>query len=58
MPDNENDADNDNLKHARDDVRCEAARRYIEAFEQVTGRAFEPDLEAPVPRLRRNLGVG
>ena len=25
MPDNENDADNDNLKHARDDVRCEAA---------------------------------
>ena len=22
------------------DVRCEAARRYIEAFEQVTGRAL------------------
>jgi phosphoribosylaminoimidazole-succinocarboxamide synthase len=40
------------------DVRCEAARRYIEAFEQVTGRGFEPDLEAPLPRLRRNLGVG
>ena len=40
------------------DVRCEAARRYIEAFEQVTGRAFEPDLEPPLPRLRRNLGVG
>ncbi len=39
------------------EVRCEAARRYIEAFEQVTGRAFEPDLEAPLARLRRNLGV-
>lgn len=39
------------------DVRCEAARRYIETFEQVTGRAFVPDLEEPLPRLRRNLGV-
>lgn len=39
------------------EVRCEAARRYIEAFEQVTGRGFEPNLEPPLPRLRRNLGV-
>jgi phosphoribosylaminoimidazole-succinocarboxamide synthase len=39
------------------DVRCEAARRYIEAFEQVTGRAFEPDTEEPVARIRRNLGL-
>jgi phosphoribosylaminoimidazole-succinocarboxamide synthase len=39
------------------DVRCEAARRYIEAYEQITGREFEPDLEAPEPRIRRNLGV-
>jgi phosphoribosylaminoimidazole-succinocarboxamide synthase len=39
------------------DVRCEAARRYIEAFEQVTGRAFEPDPEPPLPRIRRKLGV-
>lgn len=38
-------------------VRCEAARRYIEAFEQVTGRAFEPDTALPVPRIRRNLGL-
>ncbi len=30
-----------------DDVRVEAARRYIEAFEQVTGLAFEAD-DAPV----------
>jgi phosphoribosylaminoimidazole-succinocarboxamide synthase len=40
-----------------DEVRCEVARRYIEAFEQVTGRAFEPDLQEPHERLRRNLGV-
>lgn len=40
-----------------DEVRVEAARRYIEAYERVTGAAFEPDVEAPVPRLRRNLGV-
>jgi len=39
------------------DVRCEAARRYIEAFEQITGRGFEPDVEPPEPRIRRNLGL-
>ncbi|MDJ0851266.1 MAG: phosphoribosylaminoimidazolesuccinocarboxamide synthase [Myxococcota bacterium] len=39
------------------DVRCEAARRYIEAYEQVTGRDFEPDTESPEPRIRRNLGL-
>ena len=39
------------------DVRCEAARRYIEAFEQVTGRAFEPNTEPPGLRIRRNLGL-
>jgi phosphoribosylaminoimidazole-succinocarboxamide synthase len=37
------------------DVRCEAARRYIEAFELVTGRAFEPNSEPPAARIRRNL---
>jgi phosphoribosylaminoimidazole-succinocarboxamide synthase len=40
-----------------DNVRCEAARRYIEAFEQVTGRAFEPNTEEPVARIRRNLDL-
>jgi phosphoribosylaminoimidazole-succinocarboxamide synthase len=39
------------------DVRCEAARRYIEAFEQVTGRGFEPNTEPPLLRIRRNLGL-
>jgi phosphoribosylaminoimidazole-succinocarboxamide synthase len=40
-----------------DDIRCEAARRYIEAYEQVTGLAFVPDTEDPLPRIRRNLGL-
>jgi len=40
-----------------DDVRCEAARRYIEAFEQITQRAFEPNLEDPLPRIRKSLGL-
>ncbi len=39
------------------DVRCEAARRYIEAYEQITGRDFVPDLEPPEPRIRRNLAI-
>jgi phosphoribosylaminoimidazole-succinocarboxamide synthase len=39
------------------DVRCEAARRYIEAFETIAGRDFEPDTEPPVERIRRNLGI-
>jgi phosphoribosylaminoimidazole-succinocarboxamide synthase len=38
-----------------DEVRCEAARRYIEAYEQITGRAFEPSTEPPLERIRRNL---
>ena len=39
------------------DVRCEAARRYIEAFEQIAGRDFAPDTEPPAERIRRNLGL-
>ena len=39
------------------DVKCEAARRYVDAYEQITGRAFEPDTEAPKSRIRRNLGI-
>ena len=39
------------------EVRCEAARRYIETFEQVTGRAFEADTEPSEERIRRNLGL-
>jgi phosphoribosylaminoimidazole-succinocarboxamide synthase len=39
------------------DVRCEAARRYIEAYEQLSARDFVPDTEDPLPRIRRNLGI-
>ena len=40
-----------------DDVRCEAARRYIESYELLTGRAFEPNTAEPIARIRRNLGL-
>jgi phosphoribosylaminoimidazole-succinocarboxamide synthase len=38
-------------------VRCEAARRYIEAYERVTGLSFEPDPDPPAERVPRNLGL-
>jgi phosphoribosylaminoimidazole-succinocarboxamide synthase len=41
-----------------DDVRCEAARRYIALCELVTGRPFVPDTAEPTARIRLNLGVG
>ena len=40
-----------------DEVRVEAARRYIEALEKITGEAFAPNLEEPRARIARNLGV-
>ena len=40
-----------------DDVRCEAARRYIALYELITGRGFVPDFEEPAGRIRRNLGI-
>jgi phosphoribosylaminoimidazole-succinocarboxamide synthase len=40
-----------------DDVRCEAARRYVETYERITGGAFVPDVEPPLARIRRNLGL-
>jgi len=39
------------------EVRCEAARRYVETYERVTGQRFVPDLEPPLARIRRNLGL-
>lgn len=38
-----------------DEVKVEASRRYISAYEAITGETFEPDLDDPLPRLRRNL---
>jgi phosphoribosylaminoimidazole-succinocarboxamide synthase len=40
-----------------DDVRVEATLRYIQAIETITGEPFEPNLEDPLPRIRRNLRV-
>jgi phosphoribosylaminoimidazole-succinocarboxamide synthase len=40
------------------EVRCEAARRYVEAYERVTGQRFVPDPEEPLARIRRNLRLG
>jgi len=40
-----------------DDVRVEASRRYVEAYETITGESFTPDLSDPGPRLRKNLGA-
>ena len=40
-----------------DEVRVEAASRYIEAYERITGTAFVPDLEDPSVRMPRNLGL-
>jgi phosphoribosylaminoimidazole-succinocarboxamide synthase len=40
-----------------DEVRVGAAERYIAAYEQITGEAFEPDVEPPLPRIERNLGL-
>jgi phosphoribosylaminoimidazole-succinocarboxamide synthase len=40
-----------------DDVRCEAAHRYIETFERITGRVFEPATDEPVARIRRRLSL-
>ena len=40
------------------EVRCEAARRYVETFELVTGTDFVPDVSEPQARLRASLGLG
>ena len=39
------------------EVRCEAARRYIALFELITGKAFAPDTDEPIARIRRHLGA-
>jgi phosphoribosylaminoimidazole-succinocarboxamide synthase len=38
-----------------DDVRIEAARRYIEACEAIRGTPFVPNLDAPAARMLNNL---
>jgi phosphoribosylaminoimidazole-succinocarboxamide synthase len=38
-----------------DEVRLEAARRYIQACEAIQGTAFVPNMEPPTGRIERNL---
>ena len=38
-----------------DEIRCEAARRYVALYELVTGKEFVPDFEEPIARIRKNL---
>lgn len=38
-----------------DEVRLGAARRYIEAYERITGAAFTPNVEVPAPRIEKNV---
>lgn len=40
-----------------DEIRMEASRRYIEACDQIRGEPFVPNLEAPLPRIRKRLGL-
>ncbi len=40
-----------------DEIRVEATRRYIEAIEQITGVDFVPDLDEPIARIQKNLGI-
>jgi phosphoribosylaminoimidazole-succinocarboxamide synthase len=40
-----------------DEVRIEAARRYIANFELVTGAEFAPDTDEPQARIRKNVAA-
>ncbi|WP_394844469.1 phosphoribosylaminoimidazolesuccinocarboxamide synthase [Pendulispora brunnea] len=40
-----------------DDVRAGAAKRYISAYERITGETFVPDTDEPIARIRKNLGL-
>ena len=39
------------------EVRVGAAKRYIEAYERITGESFEPDMDPPLARIAKNLGL-
>jgi phosphoribosylaminoimidazole-succinocarboxamide synthase len=40
-----------------DEIRVGAAKRYIEAYELITGEPFVPDTDPPIARIAKNLGV-
>jgi len=45
------------IPHIPDEIRIEAARRYIEACDTIRGSAFDPNLEPPLERMRKNLNL-
>jgi len=45
------------IPHIPDEIRIESARRYIEACDTVRGVAFEPNLEPPLERIKKNLNL-
>ena len=40
-----------------EEIRTEAARRYIALYELITGKTFVPDTDEPLARIRRNLNA-
>jgi phosphoribosylaminoimidazole-succinocarboxamide synthase len=40
-----------------DEVRAEAARRYIANYELVTGKTFEPSSGSPIPRIKASIAA-
>lgn len=40
-----------------DDVRVEASKRYQTTIEQLMGEPFVPNLDPPLPRIAKNLGL-
>ncbi len=40
-----------------DEIRVESSVRYQIAVEKIMGRPFEPNLEEPIARIRKNLGI-
>ncbi|MBI2547812.1 phosphoribosylaminoimidazolesuccinocarboxamide synthase [Candidatus Woesearchaeota archaeon] len=41
----------------QDDIRVEAAKRYIQAYELITGQIFSADVGDVIGRIKRNLGI-
>ncbi|HEY8078515.1 MAG TPA: phosphoribosylaminoimidazolesuccinocarboxamide synthase [Labilithrix sp.] len=39
------------------EVRVGAAKRYIDAFETITGETFVPDTDPPIARIKKTLGL-
>jgi phosphoribosylaminoimidazole-succinocarboxamide synthase len=45
------------IPHIPDEIRVEATLRYQKAIEQLMGEEFVPNLEPPIARIQKNLGL-